>query len=240
MGTSLTAPGRLGLQLALGAALLVLSSALFALLAHDLSAGQRGLAADFAVAQWLHQRATPPLTAIVLVFTHLHSAGAMAAYGLVAAATLAWRRQWRPAWLVTLALGGVLIVNMLMKLAFQRARPTFDEPLLTLATYSFPSGHVAASTVAYGLVVMAVFSATRSSQTRAVTLLGAVAAVVAVAFTRLYLGVHYLSDVLAAGAEGVAWLTICVAALDADGRRRRRRQATDGLEAPEPTRRARA
>ena len=112
-------------------------------------------------------------------------------------------------------MGGGLALNVLMKLAFHRARPSFDDPLLTLATYSFPSGHVAGSTIFYGLAVLWVFARTRRALWRVLALAGAVLMIVVVAFSRMALGVHYLSDVAAAFAEGVAWLAICVSAFAA-------------------------
>jgi undecaprenyl-diphosphatase len=102
-----------------------------------------------------------------------------------------------------------------MKLAFHRARPVLDDPLLTLASYSFPSGHVAGSTLMYGLIVAWAFTRTRRPLVRAAVVAAAAGAIVLVAFTRMYLGVHYLSDVVAAFAEGVAWLALCLSALTA-------------------------
>jgi undecaprenyl-diphosphatase len=116
---------------------------------------------------------------------------------------------------IVVCLAGGLTLNVLMKLAFQRARPVLDEPLLTLATYSFPSGHVAGSTLMYGLLVAWTFGRTRRAAMRVAVVLGAAAMIALVAFTRMYLGVHYLSDVVAAFAEGVAWLALCLTALTA-------------------------
>jgi undecaprenyl-diphosphatase len=96
----------------------------------------------------------------MLFLTDLHSTFAVACYAALAGLGLGWRRRWR--WLATTALvvGGGLALNVAMKLAFRRARPSFDEPLLTLSTYSFPSGHVLASTLLYGLVVAWIFART--------------------------------------------------------------------------------
>jgi undecaprenyl-diphosphatase len=122
--------------------------------------------------------------------------------------------------LIVVAVGGGLVVNVLMKLAFHRARPVFDDPLVTLSTYSFPSGHVAGSTIFYGLLVAWVFTRTRSPLGRAAAVVAALLLIVLVAFSRMYLGAHYLSDVCAAFAEGVAWLAICIGALVAFWRER--------------------
>ncbi|MBV9890259.1 MAG: phosphatase PAP2 family protein, partial [Rhizobacter sp.] len=103
----------------------------------------------------------------------------------------------------------------LLKLAFHRGRPSFDDPFVTLATYSFPSGHVAGSTIFYGLLVVAVFARTTSARWRALAVAGALLAVALVAFSRMLLGAHFLSDVIAAFAEGAAWLAIALGALAA-------------------------
>lgn len=108
-----------------------------------------------------------------------------------------------------------MLLNVLLKHIFQRARPSFDEPLLTLATYSFPSGHTAAATLLYG--VMAAYLVRTCLGLRRPLLVGlAVATAVVMAATmvalvgvsRLYLGVHYLSDIVAATASSTGWLAI--------------------------------
>lgn len=111
--------------------------------------------------------------------------------------------------------GRGMLLNALMKLAFHRARPLFDDPLLTLTSYSFPSGHVEASTIFYGLGVVWVFGQTRALHWRVLAVTAAALAIVLVALSRMYLGVHYLSDVSAAFAEGVAWVALCLSALAA-------------------------
>jgi len=203
------------LRLGIGALLLIVASALFGAIAEDVVSGDRLTALDAEIAQWLHRRTEVPLTRVVLVVTDLQSTVAIACYAAIAGVWFAARRQWRELTTVAIAIGGGLLLNVLMKHAFQRARPTFDEPLLTLASYSFPSGHVAASTVFYGLVVAWTFARTKRGLWRALALVGALAMVVLVAFTRMYLGLHYLSDVVAAFAEGVAWLAISLSALAA-------------------------
>ena len=151
----------------------------------------------------------------MLLVTDLHSTVAVSCYAAIVAAALAWRRQWRHVVTVFVCVAGGLTLNVLMKLAFQRARPVLDDPLLTLTSYSFPSGHVAGSTLMYGLIVAWTFTRTRRPLVRAAVVLAAAGAIALVAFTRMYLGVHYLSDVAAAFAEGVAWLALCLGALTA-------------------------
>jgi len=215
--TSVAASRRaeLTLRLGVGALLLVAAAWLFGAIAEDVVSSDRLTVLDVEIARWLRAHATPEATRWLLLVTDLHSTIAVSCYAAVVGAALTWRRHWRHLATVFVCVGGGLVLNVVMKLAFHRARPVLDEPLLTLASYSFPSGHVAGSTLMYGLVVAWTFTRTRRPLARAAVALAAAGAIALVAFTRMYLGVHYLSDVVAAFAEGVAWLALCLSALAA-------------------------
>ncbi len=223
---------RLGLRLGAGALAFVVAAALFATIAVDVAHGDRLIALDHDVAAWLHRHATPSMTAWMMAITDLNSTFAVSCYAAAIALHQAWRRHWRRVATVVLCVGGVLAVNVLMKLAFHRARPAFDDPLLTLSTYSFPSGHVAGSTALYGLFVAWVFGRTQRLPWRLLAVIGALAAIALVALSRMYLGVHYLSDVAAAFAEGVAWLALCLGALAAFWRHDRRSDVAAPADTP--------
>ena len=88
--------------------------------------------------------------------------------------------------------------------------PHFVDPILSLTSYSFPSGHTMTATVLFG-VLAAYFAATTSGWGyRTLIILSAALLILSVAFSRIYLGAHYLSDVLGALAEGLAWLALCL------------------------------
>jgi len=209
----------LALRLGVGALVLIAAASLFGAIAHDVVMSDRLTVLDVQVARWLRAHATPEATRWMLLVTDLHSTIAVSCYATIVAAALAWRRRWRRLTTLVVCVGGGLTLNVLMKLAFQRARPVLDDPLLTLTSYSFPSGHVAGSTLMYGLIVAWAFTRTGRPVIRAAVVVAAAAAVGLVAYTRLYLGVHFLSDVAAAFAEGVAWLALCLGALTAFWRR---------------------
>ena len=219
MSEPLSPPARLGTHLVVGAFLLIMAAWGFGAIAEDVVSGDRLTVQDAQIAQWLHRHATASLTTAMLVVTNLHSTVAVACYATVVGAALWIKRAWRRLVTLGVCVGGGLVLNVLMKLAFHRARPVFDEPLLTLSSYSFPSGHVAGSTIFYGLVVAWLFTRTARWRRRMLAIVGALAMIVLVAFSRMYLGVHYLSDVGAAFAEGIAWLAICLSALAAFWRR---------------------
>lgn len=163
---------------------------------------------DVRFAFWLHERASDPLIGLFNVVT---LAGNAAVLGLIsAAAAFVFLRRGRPndAALVLLALGGAGLLNALLKLAFQRPRP--ELAFVQLDTYSFPSGHAAASTAAFLAFAFLAAKQARGLRKRNGIILAALGAAAAVAFSRLYLGAHYLSDVLAGSSLGLAWTTACL------------------------------
>jgi membrane-associated phospholipid phosphatase len=181
---------------------------LFALLAGDLLLHGPLTTTDAATSTWMHGHIQPAATAFLFFFTHLHSNIGLVAMSAALAVFLAVTRRARwIVWLVLTVQGGQLL-NALVKDMFQRARPDFVDPLVMLETYSFPSGHAAGSTVFWGFVCgLAWNMQVQPALRRAV----AAIACVMVGFTalsRVYLGAHYVSDVLAGICEGVAWVAL--------------------------------
>ena len=206
---------RLASQLGAGALVLIAAAFLFGAIAQQVVAGAPLTQLDADLATWLHRRVGSPWLELLLAITHVHSTVAISCYAIVAGIVLARQQRWRSVVTVIVTMAGGLVLNVLMKLAFQRPRPSFDDPLLTLDTYSFPSGHVAGSTLFYGLCVAWVYRRTPELRWRLAALAVATVALVLVGLSRMVLGVHYLSDVVAAFAEGVAWLALCLTALHA-------------------------
>jgi undecaprenyl-diphosphatase len=216
----LSPEGEMGLHVTIGLVLLLCAAWAFGAIADDVVEGDTITAIDVQLARWFHARATPGFTRVMLFVTHWN--------GLVGSSIMAallalwfWRRR-AHYWLIVclIAVPGGLLLNVALKHAFRRVRPSFDDPLLSLVTYSFPSGHTAAATVFYGLLACYLVRRAQAWHARALIVAGAVAMVMLVALSRMYLGVHYLSDVLAAAAEGAAWLAICVTAVSTLHRRR--------------------
>jgi membrane-associated phospholipid phosphatase len=168
---------------------------------------------DTRISQWLHFHGTRPLTAALLVVTHVHSMIGMtlatAFFGFVL-----WRLQERY-WLLTLllAMAGGTALNVLLKVTYERARPVFEDPIVSHITYSFPSGHTAAATTFYGVLAAFLVSRTWSHGKRRAIVAAGVAMVALVAFSRVYLGAHYLSDVIAAACSSTVWLVACLSAV---------------------------
>lgn len=212
--------GTFGLHLTVGVALMLAAAWLFGHIAEDVVTGDRITVLDLQLARWFHVHAGAGLTQLMLLLAHWHSVAGTLAMALLIGAW--WRRKGERDWLLALAatVPGGLVLNVLLKYAFHRARPHFDDPLLTLPTYSFPSGHTVAATLVYGLLACYAVRHARSWRARVAAVALACLMVVLVGVSRMYLGVHYLSDVLGAAAEGCAWLAVCVTAMSTLRRRR--------------------
>jgi len=202
-------PARWPSDAACGVALGV-AAAVFAALLAAVVAGGTLVELDHRVAAWFARHAEPPLTAAMLVVTNLNSTVAVGVYAALIGLYEAWRRNWRRVALLVACVGGGLALNDFVKHLVQRARPVFDAPHLTLQTYSFPSGHAAGSMLLYGLLLVGWIRWIAKPGARTAAAIALVALVGIVGLSRIYLGVHYLSDVLAGYAEGAAWLALCV------------------------------
>lgn len=142
--------------------------------------------------------------------TRLGSYAWVASVGCVATVALAAKRRWYDVLALWLVLPCGMLVNHALKLAVHRQRPAWSDLVADLSSYSFPSGHTMAATMLYGFIAVVVVRSVRSWGWRVFSVSGAFLLVLVVAFSRVYLGVHYLTDVLAAIAAGVAWLSLCV------------------------------
>ena len=203
-----------------------LAWALFFTLAWNVAAHAELVTLDAKVAAWLHHHQSSAVTTLMLVITHAKSTLGIGAAALGFAAYL-WRIGERY-WILTLAaaVGGGMLLNVALKHAYERARPHFDDPLVTLHTYSFPSGHTAGATLFYGVLAAFLVSRFFDRGIRAAIVAAAIVAVALVAFSRMYLGAHYLSDVLAATCSSTAWLVLCLSSVHALVRQRMRMRGT--------------
>lgn len=163
---------------------------------------------DQAVSHWMTQHHHAMLTQVLYVVTELHQTTVvLAATALVAVWLGVVRKDWAGARSLLVVPAGMLL-NVGLKNLVQRARPAWDDPIVQLATYSFPSGHAVAATVFYGSLCALAFAHARSPLWRGVAATATVLLVLLVSFTRVYLGAHYPSDVIA----GIATGTLCLLA----------------------------
>ena len=168
---------------------------------------------DDAVLAWFQAHRHPAATQLMLFLSLVHSnpglLGMAGALGLWVAATR--QRLWF--WALVGSVPGAMLLNVGAKHLFARERP--DDPMVLLETYSFPSGHATGSAAFYTFLAFWVLSRMRSaSRVQRAGVIGfALAMTLMVCVARMYLGVHYLTDVLAGMLLGTAWTTLWVGAL---------------------------
>lgn len=152
---------------------------------------------------YYHGIATPFWDAIMLTFSRLGYAWGVVPLDIVLTLLLVFRRHHRDALFFGLSVGGAALLNQIAKTFFNRQRPTLWESLAPERTMSFPSGHAMGS-MALAVALIVLLWPTRW---RYPMLIGGIFFSFMVGLSRIYLGVHYPSDVLAGWAASLAWVT---------------------------------
>jgi membrane-associated phospholipid phosphatase len=214
----------LGAELVAALLALTASAWLFGWLAEGVTEGDTSI--DMRFANWLHEHATPGWTTFFENVTKLGNLGTLSIVVTIAALLL-WRlRQTAELLLLLLAAVGAEFITVGLKLGFQRDRPFFADPLATESTYSFPSGHASVSLAVYGTLGFIVARHLRDRRAQLLTLVASGALALLIGFSRLYLGVHFLSDVIAGFSLGIAWVSLCIVLLHLHLRVKERRQTS--------------
>ncbi|MEU8005635.1 phosphatase PAP2 family protein [Catellatospora sp. NPDC049111] len=168
---------------------------------------------DRPAVQWLAGHRTLGLTRLQIAITDLGGAVALTLAAVVAVAVVAWRkRSWYPLVLALLSLGALQLIVYAIKEIIGRDRPNPPDQVVTAAGYSFPSGHSASSLVGFALLAWLVCMLTSNRTVWATVWVAAAAGTVLVGLSRVYLGVHYPSDVLGGWALGLTWLAVVAVA----------------------------
>jgi membrane-associated phospholipid phosphatase len=185
----------------------MLSLLLFSWIANEVREGETARF-DLAVRSWIHRFFTPGLTRVMVVASEL---GASVLIGLFVASlaifiVLRWRRA--ALWLLV-TMAGALLLDVSLKSGFHRARPTpFYGPLPH--TYSFPSGHALFSFCFYGVVAGLINDRIKSPWLRILVCVAAILLISVIGLSRIYLGVHYPSDVIAGYLAAAVWVAAMI------------------------------
>lgn len=213
----------LGLVLLTGMLASLLVAILVAWLASAMMAGAT-VGFDQALRDGIHSLASPGATAVLRVASRLGSPPVVTALAVAAAVLFVLRGRRRAALLLLVAVAGGGLLSTVLKNGFQRARPSpmFDYPLPD--SYSFPSGHAVWSFCLLAVLAALLSRRAESRLPRAVLWMAAAGLILLIGVSRVYLGVHHASDVLAGWGAAFVWV-IAVAFGDrvADRVRRRRR-----------------
>jgi undecaprenyl-diphosphatase len=199
-----------GLELTIALGLVALSGAALGVLVYLVRSNSPLVNVDRSLSVWGAAHATSLSTAVLRLITALGDTVPILTVTLL---TAAWESRRLPSRSVPLFLGLVVVgqnlIVRLIQLAVSRARPTLD-PLTIFSGSSFPSRHAASAAACYTAIAL-LAGRRRSPRTRSILAGVAVAIAVAVAGSRVLLGVHWLTDVLAGLAMGWGWLALCKA-----------------------------
>jgi membrane-associated phospholipid phosphatase len=165
---------------------------------------------DDGVALWLHARHTPLGVRLFVAVSWLGSP-VLFAVDLLASLALALRRQWTRLVLWVSAVVGAAVLDRVLKAAFHRDRPIYASEFIRRASWSFPSGHAMNSLVVYSVLAFLLLEHVREPARRRALVAATALLVLAIGFSRIYLGVHFVSDVAAGYLAGGAWVVACLA-----------------------------
>jgi membrane-associated phospholipid phosphatase len=166
--------------------------------------------ADHGTAIWFHERLTPALVSVLHVFTEFGSGEWIGIVLFVLALLFAWKRWWPSLVTLIIVVPGGMLLNEWVKIVVHRHRPFITGPFVDWSGYSFASGHTIGATLLYGQLLLFALPILKARHWRILCVVGAVSLVLLVGFSRIALGAHFLTDVLAAIIFGIAWLMLCM------------------------------
>ncbi|MDP2817816.1 MAG: phosphatase PAP2 family protein [Polaromonas sp.] len=207
----------LAAYLALGFGIIAGAAALFAEIAEMLGDGRQLGRLDLLFSDTLAGNSPKNVLRVFTTITHLGDPLTLTVLCVLVALLLLYQRQrWLAAGWV-LAIAGNALLNPALKAIFARTRPVHDQALVFADGWSFPSGHASSSVVAYGMLaylLVRLLPAHWPASLRMAAVLLATVLAFTIGSSRVFLQVHFASDVLAGFASGTAWLAVCIGALE--------------------------
>lgn len=209
----LSPQGYMGLHLTVGVIVILLAGWCFTELADEIAEGDLARLDEGAVA-FVQSYANPAVTHAARVISFLGSVAFLTVASIVAALVFAWKR-WTDAILgLALTMLGGSALNVLLKQLFQRERPVLETPIANLTSFAFPSGHTMGATLFYMFIAAVVAYAMKSRRVRVLAFASALTLIAMIGMTRIYLGAHFVTDVVGAIVAGTAWLAFCWTAVE--------------------------
>jgi membrane-associated phospholipid phosphatase len=172
---------------------------------------QEAFAFDKTILLWIHSFANPTLDRIMHIVTSLNNPDIVSIVAGVALIMLLWKRCYPEAKIFVIDCAGGVVLSYGLKSVFGKTRPDLWQSAIEEVSFSYPSGHALGSTVLYGF--LAYLFATRFPRFSGLIYLLAVTLIGAVGLSRLYLGVHWPTDILGGYGIGFLWLTFCITML---------------------------
>ncbi|HVN72664.1 MAG TPA: bifunctional DedA family/phosphatase PAP2 family protein [Desulfomonilia bacterium] len=214
MARRLSPSSYLGAHLTVGLCISAVFVWIFGGITQDIIAGDPIVMVDkWVVDQVLFFR-SPFTTHLMEVVTQLGGMKFIVPVSLAIVSYLILKKRFDRAAVFAVAIVGGSLLNSILKAMIHRPRPISDTTLIAVSGWSFPSGHAMNSMIFYGMITYLIVRSVDSWKVRAffITMTGFI--VFIIGFSRIYLQVHYLSDVLAGFVGGLFWLSICITGLE--------------------------
>jgi len=209
----------IGLSLLAGLFVCAVLVVLFGMLARDVFLTARAGPLDREVTLFVRGLQTAGRDHFAILVTFFGSHLFILPAALVVAAILRWKGHPVSALLFVGSVAGGFVLNALLKITFHRARPDLWPALVSEHTYSFPSGHAAMSTVFYGGLVAVVFHLSDRAAPRLGAIAFALLAIGMIAWSRVFIGAHWMTDVTAGFLVGLFWVVVSAVATEVVYRR---------------------
>jgi undecaprenyl-diphosphatase len=158
----------------------------------------------------LHQHLTPAFVTALRAFADFGSGEWIGIVVFALVLFFAWKRWWPSLVMLIVAVPGGMLLNEWVKVLVHRQRPFVDGPFVDWSGYSFASGQTIGATLLYGTLLLFLLPALKARHWRLLSVLSAISLVTLVGFSRIALGAHFLTDVLAAILFGIVWLMFCL------------------------------
>ena len=165
---------------------------------------------DHGVALWFHAHLTPTFVSVLRGITEFGSSEWIAIVLSIAVLFFVFKRWWPSLLMMVVAVPGGMVLNEWIKILVHRHRPFADGWFVDWSGYSFASGHTIGATLLYGQLALFIIPVIKSRGGRVLLFSAATFVIVLVGFSRIALGAHYLTDVLAGIFLGTSWLALCV------------------------------
>jgi undecaprenyl-diphosphatase len=189
---------------------MLVAGMIFASLAEDLVNQETLSTIDPIFGSWLVTHTTLPGDHVFATITFLGNALIISPGTVLIGFWSARQRNWKKLILLFSSVAGGALLNLVLKNIFQRSRPTIPGAYMVETGFSFPSGHSMISLVFYGVIAYLALSYVKSKKWKVFVTVIILMICALIGFSRLYLGVHFLTDVLAGWAAGGLWLAVCI------------------------------
>ena len=164
---------------------------------------------DQGIATWFHDRLSPAFVSVLHAVTEFGSGEWIGIVVFALVLFFVWKRWWPSLVTLLVAVPCGMLLNEWLKVAVHRQRPFVEGAFVDWSGYSFASGHTIGATLLYGQLLLFVLPLLKARNLRLLCIFSAASLVLLVGFTRVALGAHFLTDVLAAIFFGIIWLMLC-------------------------------